>query len=139
MGAIATINASQSDNVIDHVKSLTQGGAHVSIDALGSQATCYNSISNLRKRGKHVQVGLMSGDHLHPIVPMDRIIADELEIIGSHGMQAYKYPEMLQMIKNGNLAPSKLIDRTITLESAVSALPDMDSFTNRGMVVIDSF
>ena len=68
----------------------------MSVDALGSAATCFNSISGLRKRGKHIQVGLMTGDHQNAKVPMARILADELEIIGSHGMQAFKYPEMLE-------------------------------------------
>jgi len=112
---------------------------HVSIDALGSQATCFNSIANLRKRGKHIQVGLMTGDHQHPRIPMDLVIANELEIFGSHGMQAFKYPEMLEMIKCGKLQPQKLIENTISLKDAISALPNMDKFRHKGVSVINSF
>lgn len=139
LGATHLINASKSENVVGEVKSLTNGGAHVSIDALGSQITCFNSVANLRKRGKHIQVGLMTGDHQHPKVPMDKVLADELEIIGSHGMQAYKYPEMLNMIKEGVLRPQELIEKSISLQEAAQALPDMDKFENKGVVVIDSF
>lgn len=139
MGAIATINATQNTDVIEQVKSLTNGGAHVSMDALGSQTTCYNSIANLRKRGKHIQVGLMTGNHGLPKIPMAKVIANELEILGSHGMQAYKYPEMLEMIKHGKLNPNMLIEKTINLEEATIALPNMDSFKNKGIVVINSF
>jgi len=39
--------------------------------------------------------------------------SDELEILGSHGMQAHKYPEMLKMIIDGKLHPEKLIEKTI--------------------------
>ncbi len=99
VGALATINATESKDVVERVRSITKGGAHVSIDALGSPVTCFNSIANLRKRGKHVQIGLMLADHSHPSVPMDKVIADELEIIGSHGIQAYKYSALLEMIK----------------------------------------
>ena len=53
--------------------------------------TCFNSIANLRRRGRHVQVGLMLGEHAHPQIPMDKVIAHELEIFGSHGMQAFRY------------------------------------------------
>ena len=70
---------------------------------------------------------------------MDKILADELEIIGSHGMQAYKYPDMLEMIKNGKLHPEKLIGKTISLEESIIALPDMDKFENTGVLVINSF
>ena len=138
-GATASINASQSSDVVEEIKTLTDGGAHVSVDALGSQATCFNSISNLRKRGRHIQIGLMTGDHQHPKVPMDKVLANELEIIGSHGMQAHKYPEMLEMIKNGKLHPEKLIGKIISLEESTTALPNMDKFENTGVLVIHSF
>jgi len=118
---------------------LTHGGAHVSLDALGSQATCFNSIANLRKRGKHIQVGLMTGDHQHPKVPMDKVLANELEIFGSHGMQAFRYSVMLEMIKEGKLSPQKLVERTISLEDAIIELPSMDKFNHKGVLVIDDF
>lgn len=98
VGAYATVNATESKDVVESVLSITKGGAHVSIDALGSPVTCFNSIANLRKRGKHIQVGLMLADQSRPSVPMDKVIANELEIIGSHGIQAYKYSELLEMI-----------------------------------------
>jgi alcohol dehydrogenase len=83
-----------------------RGGAHVSVDALGHPATCVNSIRSLRRRGRHIQVGLMLGDHARPPVPMDRVIAYELEILGSHGMQAFRYQAMLDMIGTGKLRRS---------------------------------
>lgn len=139
IGAVATINASQSSDVVEQIKILTNGGAHVSVDALGSQTTCFNSVSNLRKRGKHIQIGLMTGHHQQPKIPMDKVLTNELEIIGSHGMQAFKYPEMLGMIKTGKLNPSKLIEKTITLEESTIALPNMDKFENKSILVIDTF
>ncbi len=139
LGADFTINASKSPDVIEEIKELTKGGAHVSLDALGSQQTCFNSIANLRKRGKHIQVGLMTGDHNHPKVPMDRVLADELEIIGSHGMQTFRYPQMLDMIQKGVLKPEKLLEKTISLQDAVTALTQMDQFENSGVLVINSF
>ncbi len=139
LGAIKTINAANSANIIEEIKSMTDGGAHVSIDALGSATTCFNSISGLRKRGKHIQVGLMAGDHQNVKVPMARILADELEVIGSHGMQAFKYPEIFEMIKSGKLHPGKLIERTISLQESTIELPDMNTFKNKGVLVIDSF
>jgi alcohol dehydrogenase len=136
LGAVYTINAKKED-VVERVKSFTKRGAHVSIDALGSQVTCFNSIANLRKRGKHIQVGLMTGNHQHPNVPMDKVLANELEILGSHGMQAHRYPEMFEMIRSGKLQPQQLIEKTIDLAEAAEALTQMDRFPNRGVVVID--
>jgi alcohol dehydrogenase len=139
MGAVATINAVKTENVVEDVLDFTQGGAHVSIDALGNPVTCFNSVANLRKRGKHVQVGLMVADHSHPAVPMDKIIANELEILGSHGMQAYRYPEMLAMIQAGKLRPEKLVGKTISLEESLEALVNMANFEGTGVTVINDF
>jgi alcohol dehydrogenase len=111
----------------------------VSIDALGSQQTCFNSIANLRKRGRHVQVGLMTAQHQHPIVPMDRVLANELEIVGSHGMQAYRYPEMMAMIEQKKLKPEKLLGEKISLEESLIALVNMDQFNKAGVTVVNRF
>jgi alcohol dehydrogenase len=139
LGAGATINASTVDDVVQNVTDVTEGGAHVSVDALGSAVTCFNSVANLRKRGKHVQVGLMVAENAHAAVPMNKVIAHELEILGSHGMQAHRYPELLAMIWAGKLAPEKLIQKTISLEDALDALINMDSFSGTGITVIDRF
>ncbi len=139
LGAVAVINAAEVEDVVEAVRGITQGGVHVSIDALGSQQTCFNSIANLRKRGKHIQVGLMTGDHQHPRVPMDRVLSNELEIIGSHGMQAFRYPEMMDMISRDKLQPQKLLRETITLQQSLQALTSMDRFNRVGVTVINRF
>lgn len=139
LGAVAVLNSKNSHDVVGDIKEITKGGAHVSIDALGHQETCFNSIANLRKRGKHIQVGLMAGSHKHPQIPMNRVMAHELEIVGSHGMQAYKYHEIIEMIKAGKLTPQRLLERTISLEESVELLPRMNEFTSTGVTVINSF
>ena len=138
IGAVAMVNARKVD-VSEAVREISGGGAHVSVDALGSAETCFNSIANLRRRGKHVQIGLMVGDYAHPALPMDLVLAHELEILGSHGMQAYKYSDMLAMISAGKLQPQKLIGKTITLEESLTALADMHSFGGTGVAIIDRF
>lgn len=139
VGAVATINAKEVDNVVEAVLDITLGGAHISIDALGSPVTCFNSISNLRKRGKHVQIGLMVADYRHPSVPMDKVVANELEILGSHGMQAYEYKPLLEMIISGKLSPQKLIRKTVSLEESLRELETMADFHGVGITVINSF
>jgi len=139
LGAAAGINASRTSDVVGAVKEITGGGAHISIDALGSLSTCFNSIANLRKRGRHIQVGLMLGGQNHPPVPMDKVIANELEIYGSHGIQAWRYPALIGMIASGNLHPELLVTRTLTLDQSLDALVNMDSFSTPGVTVITKF
>ena len=139
IGAVATINAAKTQSVVRAVKEVTNGGAHMSMDALGNPTTCFNSISNLRRRGRHVQVGLMLGDHAKPQIPMAKIIAYELEIRGSHGMQAFRYQAMMEMIRTGKLAPELLIGRRLSLDDAPAALMAMDRFEGLGIGVVTRF
>lgn len=139
IGATAVINSAKEKNTVEKIQHISHGGVHVSIDALGSIETCFNSISSLRKRGKHIQVGLMLADMKNPKVPMNQILSKELEILGSHGMQAYKYPEMMEMIIQGKMNPEKLIGRFINLEDAVSELMEMNKFKGTGITIINSF
>lgn len=139
IGADDTVNSNTVDDAAEAVRQLTGGGPEVSIDALGHPQIVFDSISCLRKRGKHVQIGIMEGG-LHRItIPMDLVIARELEIIGSHGMQAHKYPELLDMIVEQGLDPGKLIGRTVSLEEGIAVLTGMNTFSNIGVTVIDRF
>ncbi|WP_075351474.1 zinc-dependent alcohol dehydrogenase family protein [Algoriphagus marinus] len=138
IGAVATIEASNS-NVVEVVREISKRGVHVSIDALGSPQTLFNSVSCLRKRGKHIQVGLLLGDQKNSAIPMNLVLSNELEIFGSHGMQAWRYPEMIQMITAGKMNPELLIGKSITLEAAVTALMKMNKFQDTGVTLIDRF
>lgn len=138
-GAVHLINGKTHPNVPEAILELSQGGVQVSVDALGNKITCYNSIACLRKRGKHIQIGLMAGSEANPPIPMHLVIAKELEILGSHGMQAHAYPEMMQMILEEKLNPEKLIGKHISLEEAVEALISLDSFLEDGMQMINRF
>ena len=139
IGADYVINGKTVANVSEAVFEISKRGAHISMDALGNPLTCANSIRSLKKRGKHIQVGLLVADQSTPNLPMDIVVANELEIIGSHGIQAFRYPEMLNMIAEGRLQPEKLVGDTITLEQSIDALINMDNFQNTGVTVIDQF
>lgn len=135
LGAEATVDAGSAD-VVQHIIDLTDGGAQVSMDALGSTVTSVNSISCLRPRGRHLQVGLLAGMDARPRMPMELVIAGELEIYGSHGMSAHHYPEMLARVASGELRPAGLITRRITLEQTPAALMAMGENPSAGMTII---
>jgi len=139
IGAHAAINAREHADIAAAVRDLTPDGADVSLDALGSPQTCFNSVACLAKRGKHIQVGLLLAEQSRPALPMDQVLSRELEIIGSHGMQAHRYPAMLEMIRTGELQPAKLLGRTISLDDSVTALPSLHRDASLGVTVIDSF
>lgn len=136
LGAQEVIDGSQG-KVVERIHAITGRGAQVSLDALGDRRTCWNSIACLAKRGRHVQVGLMLGDQSDPPIPMATVIAKELEIYGSHGIQPTEYPRILEMIEGGRLRPQELISETVSLERGVDRLMHMGQFPIPGISVID--
>ncbi len=136
LGAEHIVLADGSD-VPSAVADLTGGGSHVSMDAIGSEGACADAILSLRRRGRHVQVGLLPPIDGHPRVPMERVIGWELDVLGSHGMAAADYPDMLALIEQGVLQPERLVERTIGLDEAAALLPGFDRATVAGMTVVD--
>jgi alcohol dehydrogenase len=139
LGADHTLLAEGTDalDVPAAVADLTGGGSHVAVDAVGSEQTCADAVLSLRRRGRHVQVGLLPPVDGHPRVPMARVIAWELDLLGSHGMAARDYPALMRLVEQGVLAPERLVERTVGLAEAAELLPGFDRATVAGMTMID--
>lgn len=136
LGAEFTVNAKES-NPSQTIREWTKGGSHVTVDALGSKATAREAILSLRKLGRHVQIGLLEGEDRQLPVPMDKVIANEWKILGSHGIQAFRYEEIFTLIREGKLDPKELITDIVDLEKGVEILMHMDREPPLGMAVID--
>ena len=136
-GATQYVDAARTPDTAEAVRELTAGGAHLSLDALGSPATCAASVNGLRRRGRHVQVGLLPSPTGTTPVPMARAIALELELLGSHGMAAHTYPPMLELVRAGVLRPELLVTSTITLNETPAALAAMGTAPGAGVTVIE--
>lgn len=139
LGAHVALNASSNNALIRQIKEATGGGAHVSMDALGSRPTLVNSVRCLRRRGVHLQVGLMLGDDTNPSVPMEKIIAHEIRLIGCHGIQAHRYPELLEFARLNQSPLNSMIGARIKLDDAPRHLIGMGDFSATGMSVITAF
>jgi alcohol dehydrogenase len=126
LGAAVTIRSSDPAR---EVVVATGGGAHLSVDALGSAATADAAVRSLRRRGTHVQVGLMLGAAATAPLPWDRVIAWELRIAGSHGMAAAGYPPMLDLVASGRLRPGELVGSVVDMDGAIDALVAMNDPT----------
>ncbi len=136
LGAEAVVDAGATRDVPAAIRRRTGGGAHVSIDALGSPTTCGGSIRSLRRRGRHVQVGLLVPGVNVTDVPMHRVIAHELQVFGSHGMASHSYPALLGLVAGGRLDPAALVRRRIGLDEAPAALAGVASAPSAGITVV---
>ncbi|MEP7019007.1 MAG: zinc-dependent alcohol dehydrogenase family protein [Pseudonocardiales bacterium] len=131
-GAAHTLNPPAAGEIVR----LTGGGAHVSVEALGRASTFADSIGGLRRCGRHVQVGLLLADDANPPTDMAAVIGRELEIIGSHGMPAHAYPQLLAEIADGGLQPNRLVSKVITLDEAPLVLATLGQDGQPGTTVI---
>lgn len=137
LGADILIDSRNTTDPVAAIREATGGGAQVSMDALGNPVTCFNSVACLAKRGRHVQVGLMLADQSRPPIPMDLVVARELELYGSHGIQAHRYDVLLGMVASGRLHPELLVTDRYDLEQGVDFLQRMNEFPGAGIRVID--
>ena len=135
-GADLTINSRDSDHTIEALLEISKGGVDYTIDAIGHPQVITDAILSLKRRGKHVQVGLLPSDQNIVNIAMDRIIAYELELKGSHGMQAYRYDDIIKLIQAGKLDPKQLVTKMISLEESMGALREMGDFGVGGVQVI---
>jgi alcohol dehydrogenase len=152
LGAEVTINAAdlgetaspattagpvEDGALVAAVRDATDGGADLSLDALGSAATCAASIAGLRPRGRHVQVGLLPPALGLPAVPMHLVVAGELQVLGSHGLPAHAYPQLLSLIASGRMHPERLITGIIGLDQAGAVLAAMGDAPPTGITVVN--
>jgi propanol-preferring alcohol dehydrogenase len=141
-GAVATVNARglNPEQVGQAVKDSTGGGVHVSLDTLGRAFTLHQSIQSLRKRGRHVQVGITSQEERGQVaIPTDMLVMMEWELVGSLGNPHPKYAELLVLIARQKLQPARLVTREIALGEVTDTLERMTRFDTVGFEVITRF
>ncbi len=139
IGADVTINFNETDLLVQ-IAQITGDGADVAIDALGSQITSTQSILSLRRHGRHLQLGLLLTPDGLTLEPMGRVIAYELDLLGSHGMASVDYPQMLAMVESGVLRPDLLVERSVGLADGIAALRAMGGAQGAkvgGITIID--
>jgi alcohol dehydrogenase len=135
LGAEASLNAQEVTDIPSAIHDITSRGADLSLDTLGSATTLGNSILSLRKQGRHVQVGHLTDREALPAALVRRMIGWELEMKGSHGLQAHAYPELFRLIQGGALDPTLLVERITTLDDAPAALESLDHYLGCGITI----
>lgn len=109
------------------------GAVHVTVEALGLEATAQAALAALAPNGRHVQIGLFDAE---PVLPISRIIRDELVLWGSHGMAAGDYPPLLDAVARGDVRPAAVVTREIALQEAPAALAEMGHQPGPGVTII---
>ena len=138
LGAEIAVDASGGDAGAQ-VCDVTEGGAHVSVEALGLPVTFEASIRSLRALGRHVQIGMPTGDEARPEIPLDVVYSRQLSLYGTRGMPAHRFPDLFALLKAGQIDVSALVSHRISLDEASDALAALDGYAGEGVAVIDRF
>ncbi|MFC7046503.1 zinc-dependent alcohol dehydrogenase family protein [Halobacteriaceae archaeon GCM10025711] len=139
LGAREVVNADEAD-VVEAIKRVTDGGADVSIDALGIAETARNSVACLDRRGEHVQVGLTTDEERGEVsLPTDLMAMTELSFHGARGMPPTRYDELLALVEAGKVDPGKIVTRTVTLDDVPDRLAAMSDYDTVGVEVVTEF
>jgi len=140
LGAAHTIDASGIDDVPAEIRDVTDGGAHLSMDALGRAETCRNSIDCLRARGTHVQVGLTTEAEKGEVpLPIDAMTRWDVSFLGSRGMPPSKYDELLRLIDERALDPGALVTNEVGLDDVSERLAAMTEYGTTGVELVTEF
>jgi D-arabinose 1-dehydrogenase-like Zn-dependent alcohol dehydrogenase len=135
LGAEHVINAAEGDTAA-RIREVTGGGAHVSIEALGIEATANASIECLRPLGRHVQVGLPTGHTATMQINMNAVYMKQLALFGTRGMPAWRYPSLLSLIETGRVDVRPIVARHVGLSQASGELRAFDGPMPPGVAVI---
>jgi len=130
-GAAHTLNAETTDDVVGTIQAATNRSAHVSLNAVGPPRASYHSVAALRRQGRHVQIGLLR-ESAGTALPMDKVIAEERDLRGTHGLPAHRSPALFSLIEAGRLEPARLGERTIPLREVDPALMHTGGSHRRG-------
>jgi D-arabinose 1-dehydrogenase-like Zn-dependent alcohol dehydrogenase len=138
LGAEVAVDARGGD-VAAQIIAATGGGAHVSVEALGIEATTNGSLECLRPMGRHVQVGLPTGHTAKMQINMNAVYMKQLALYGTRGMPSWRYPSLLDLIERGAVDVRPIVAREVALSAASAELRAFDGPMPPGVAVITDF
>jgi alcohol dehydrogenase len=142
LGADETVDVTAVQDVPQAVKGHTESsrGVEISVDALGVAETCRNSVNSLCKGGQNLQIGLTTSEEEGEVsLPVDTIVMDEREFVGSFGMPPHEYEEIFAMMERGKIEPGRIVSETVSLEEVPDVIASMDDYGTVGIPVCDEF
>jgi len=113
-GAAQTIDAGAlSQPLSKALRSASAGGVNAAFEAIGLPETIQEGLKSVRKGGALYTVGYCG----EPVsLPVGRIMFFELEVRGSLGCPAGRYPEIVELVRQGKLEVDSLVSGLFPLE-----------------------
>ena len=123
-----------AENATERLLQATEGrGADVVIEAVGRPATYKQAIELVRRGGRILAYGAAPPDATIDLKPFD-IYAKELTIVGSYAGTYTTWPKAIDLIANGRVNPSQIVDSVRPLSAVAHSIESME--TDRSCVKI---
>jgi 2-desacetyl-2-hydroxyethyl bacteriochlorophyllide A dehydrogenase len=101
-------------------------GADVVIEAVGRPATYVQAIELVRRGGRVLAYGAAPPDATIPLKPFE-VYAKELTIVGSYAGTYETWPMAIDLIANGRVNPSQIVDSVRPLGAVAKSIEDMET------------
>jgi len=117
LGATATIDAANTDNVVKAVKELSGGGVDYSFEAIGKKATAEQAFSMLDTGGTATIIGMVPDDQRLEIRAMELLNEKRLQgsMMGSNQFRT-DIPRLIAMYLDGRLDLDAMVSKSLTLD-----------------------
>jgi propanol-preferring alcohol dehydrogenase len=102
---------------VSEIRRLTDGkGVDVALEVIGLAMTMEQAVQSLAVLGRAVLIGI--ADDLVRIDSYRQLIGREAEVIGSADHMLWELPLLVEFVRQGALALSQVVTRTVPLEAA---------------------
>ena len=126
-----------SDRATERLRETTDGrGADVVIEAVGRPATYKQSIELARRGGRILAYGAAPPDATIDLKPFE-IYARELTIVGSYAGTYETWPMAIDLIANGRVNPSQIVDSVRPLSDVARSIESMETDKSFVKIQID--
>ncbi len=117
LGATSTVNATDTADVVEAVKELSDGGVDYSFEAIGKKATAEQAFRVLDAGGTATIIGMVPDDHKLEIRAMDLLSEKRLQgsMMGSNQFRT-DIPRLITMYMDGRLDLDSMVSKTLTLD-----------------------
>ncbi len=133
LGAVATLNTTGLDRPDRALREITDGGADVAFEAVGRPATQELAVTSVRTGGRVVFVGYSPESMM---LNAGRVMFRELEILGSLGCRPVDYPRVIEMVRQGRVKVTELVNRRFALDDIGEAFDFLRSGESIRSVVV---
>lgn len=125
LGAVEALNPTDAKEFTQDMRRITDGGADVAIEAVGSPATIETAFSTLRRGGRMCLIGYTEKPAQ---LPAAKVMFFEYTLMGSLGCRPADYPRIIEMVRRGHIR----LDPLVTARTPLSRVNDAAERLRRG-------